>query len=117
MHLAKRLGAASLITTAVFLLTACPSQTTISKINADPARYRDKEVAIVGTVKDSYGALGQGAYEIDDGTGRLWVVTRRGVPSRGARVGAKGRVYNGFNFGGRNYGTVLEESDRRSQEK
>ena len=117
MHLAKRLGAASLITTAVFLLTACPSQTTISKINADPARYRNKEVAIVGTVKDSYGALGQGAYEIDDGTGRLWVVTRRGVPSRGARVGAKGRVYNGFNFGGRNYGTVLEESDRRSQEK
>ena len=117
MHLAKRLGAASLITTAVFLLTACPSQTTISKINADPARYRDKEVAIVGTVKDSYGALGQGAYEIDDGTGRLWVVTRRGVPSRGARVGAKGRVYNGFNFGGRNYGTVLEESDRRSKEK
>lgn len=117
MHLAKRLGAASLITTAVFLLTACPSQTTISKINADPARYRNKEVAIVGTVKDSYGALGQGAYEIDDGTGRLWVVTRRGVPARGARVGAKGRVYNGFNFGGRNYGTVLEETDRKWKEK
>jgi len=54
----------------------------ISKINADPARYRNKEVAIVGTVRDSYGALGNGAYEIDDGTGRLWVVTRRGIPSR-----------------------------------
>lgn len=117
MHLVKRIGAASLIISAVLLLAACPSQTTISKINADPARYRDKEVGIVGTVKDSYGVLGQGAYEIDDGTGRLWVVTRRGVPSRGARVGAKGRVYTGFNFGGRNYGTVLEESDRRSKEK
>ena len=117
MHLVKRLGVASLITTAVFLLTACPSQTTISKINADPSRYRNKEVAIVGTVRDSYGALGQGAYEIDDGTGRIWVVTRRGVPSRGARVGAKGRIYNGFNFGGRNYGTVLEETDRKWKEK
>src|SRR6185369_12437053 len=103
MHLLKRLGATSIILAAVFLLTACPSQTTISKINADPARYRDKDVAIVGTVKDSYGALGQGAYEIDDGTGRIWVVTRRGVPSRGSRVGAKGRVYTGFNYGGRNY--------------
>jgi len=117
MHLVKKIAAASLVLTAVLLLTACPSQTTISKINADPARYRNKEVAIVGTVRDSYGALGQGAYEIDDGTGRLWVVTRRGVPSRGSRVGAKGRVYNGFNFGGRNYGTVLEETDRRTDGK
>ena len=116
MQVAKRLGSASLVFAAVLLLTACPSQTTISRINADPARYRNKEVAIVGTVRDSYGALGQGAYEIDDGTGRLWVVTRRGVPSRGSRVGAKGRVYNGFNFGGRNYGTVLEETDRRSKD-
>ena len=116
MHL-KKLGGTSLLLAAVFLFTACPSQTTISKINADPAQYRNKEVAIVGTVRDSYGVLGNGAYEIDDGTGRLWVVTKRGVPSRGARVGAKGRVYTGFNFGGRNFGTVLEETDRRSKEK
>jgi starvation-inducible outer membrane lipoprotein len=117
MHLAKKFGATALIFAALLLLTACPSQTTISKINADPARYRGKEVAIVGTVRDSYGALGQGAYELDDGTGRLWVVTRRGVPSRGARVGVKGHVYTGFNFGGRNYGTVLEESDRRVKDR
>jgi hypothetical protein len=117
MHLIKRLGFASLLLAAVFLLTACPSQTTISKINADPARYRNKEVAIVGTVRDSYGALGNGAYELDDGTGRIWVATRRGVPSRGARVGAKGRVYTGFNWGGRNYGTVLEETGRSSKQR
>ena len=117
MHLLKRLGSVSLILGAVILFTACPSQTTISKINADPSRYRNKEVAIVGNVTDSYGVLGNGAYEIDDGTGRLWVVTRRGVPSRGARVGAKGRIYTGFNFGGRNFGTVLEETDRRAKDR
>ena len=117
MKLAKRGGAASILLAVVFLLTACPSQTTISKINADPGRYRNKEVGIVGNVTDSYGVLGNGAYEIDDGTGRLWVVTKRGVPSRGARVGAKGRVYTGFNFGGRNFGTVLEETDRRARDK
>ncbi|MFN2515409.1 MAG: hypothetical protein ABR556_04275 [Pyrinomonadaceae bacterium] len=116
MHLIKRLGAAPLIVVAVLLLTACPSKTTISKINADPGRYRNKEVGIVGNVTDSYGVLGNGAYEIDDGTGRLWVVTRRGVPSRGARVGAKGHVYNGFQFGGRNFGTVLEETGRSSKQ-
>src|ERR1700730_8232467 len=96
-------------------LTACPSQTNIGKINRDPGRYRDKEVAIVGRVTDSYGLLGNGAYEIDDGTGKMWVVTKRGVPSRGSRVGTKGYVHTGFSFAGRTFGTVLEETDRRSK--
>ena len=103
-----------LLLVSVLGLTACPKQTTIAKINSDPDRYRDKEVAIAGTVQDSYGALGTGFYKVDDGTGQLWVVTRRrGAPSKGARVGAKGRVYTGFSFGGRSFGTVLEETDRR----
>ena len=97
------------------LFTACPSQTNIAKINANPDRYRGKEVGIAGRVTDSYGALGVGAYEIDDGTGRIWVASRLGVPSRGSRVGAKGYVRNGFNFAGRSFGTVLEETDRRSR--
>lgn len=97
------------------LLTACPNQTNIAKINADPDRYRGKEIGIAGTVTNSYGALGQGAYELDDGTGRIWVATRRGVPSRGSRVGAKGYVHNGFSFAGRSFGTVMEETDRRTK--
>ena len=105
------------IFTATLLLTACPSQTNISKINADPGRYRGKEVGIVGRVTDSYGVLGNGAYEIDDGTGRIWVATRRGIPARGAHVGTKGYVHNGFSFGGRSYGTVIEETDRASKGK
>jgi hypothetical protein len=107
----------SLMLAAAFLTTACPSQTTINKINGDPGRYKNKEVVIAGTVTDSYGVLGNGAYELDDGTGKIWVVTRRGVPSRGARVGAKGYVHNGGNFGGKSYGTVLEETDRRAKSR
>ena len=117
MHLAKKLGIAAFLLSATLLLTACPQQETISRINADPARYHNKEVAIVGRVTNSYGALGNGAYEIDDGTGRIWVVTTRGVPSRGSRVGAKGHVYNGFSFAGRSFGTVLEETDRRAKSR
>jgi hypothetical protein len=97
------------------LLTACPSQTNISKINADPDRYRGKEVGIAGTVTNSYGAMGMGAYELDDGTGRIWVATKQGIPSRGARVGAKGYVHNGFSISGRSFGTVMEETDRRTR--
>ena len=103
------------ILAATLFLTACPSQTNIGRINSDPNRYRGKEVGIVGRVTDSYGVLGQGAYEIDDGTGKIWVATRRGVPSRGTEVGTKGYVHNGFSFGGRSYGTVIEETDRRTK--
>ena len=115
MHLGKRFGFTTVILAGALLLTACPQQETISRINADPGRYRNREVAIVGRVTDSYGVLGNGAYEIDDGTGRIWVVTQRGVPSRGSQVGAKGKVYNGFSFGGRSFGTVLQETDRRAR--
>lgn len=115
MNRLNKLVVFPLLLASVVLLTACPNRESIGKINADPGRYRDKEVAVVGTVSNSYGALNQGFYEIDDGSGKIWVVTKRGVPSRGAQVGAKGRVYNGINFNGRNFGTVLEETDRRSR--
>ena len=99
---------------ALLALTACPSQTNISKIKADPDRYMDKEVGIVGRVTDSYGIpMVGGAYELDDGTGKIWVVTERGTPSRGARVGVKGRIYSGPTIKGRNVGMALREEDRR----
>jgi len=115
MHLAKKLSIGAVLLGVTLFLTACPQQESISRINADPGRFRNREVGVVGRVTDSYGVLGNGAYEIDDGTGRIWVVTTRGVPSRGSRVGAKGRVYNGFNFRGRNFGTVIEETGRSSK--
>jgi hypothetical protein len=115
MYLCKRNARLMVILVATFFATACPQRQTISKINADPGRYRDRDVTVAGTVTDSYGLLNYGVYEIDDGTGRLLVVTRRGAPARGSKVGAKGRVYTGANYGGRNFGTVLEESDRRAR--
>jgi hypothetical protein len=96
---------------------AVVAKTDINKINADPSRYHNKKVSIVGTVTDSYGVLGNGAYEIDDGTGRIWVVADRTVPARGARVEAKGRIVTGFVFSGRNMGTVLRESDRKAKDR
>jgi hypothetical protein len=115
MRTSRRISLSLLLLFGTFLFTACPERQSINKILADPGRFHNKDVGITGTVTDSYGALGAGAYELDDGTGKMWVVTRRGVPARGARVGAKGRVYSGFNFSGRNFGTVLEESDRRAK--
>jgi hypothetical protein len=97
------------------LLAAC-EQAKISQINADPGRYMNKEVAVAGHVTQSIGALGKGIYQVDDGTGRLWVVSNvRGVPSKGARVGVKGYVKPTITFLGINYATVMEETDRRAE--
>ena len=108
-----RLFASLFLLGAALFLMACPSQTTVGRLNGDPARYRGKEVLVVGTVTNSYGAAGFGAYELDDETGKIWVLTKRGTPSKGARVGAVGRYMQGVNWSGRNYGSAIEETDRK----
>jgi hypothetical protein len=95
------------------LLSACPQKTTIARLESDPARFRGKEVLVEGTVINSFGILGQGAYELSDQTGTLWVLTQRGVPAKGARVGAVGKYVDGARWGGRSLGQALQESDRR----
>jgi len=96
-------------------LVACERKK-IAEINADPGRYMNKEVAVAGHVTQSIGALGRGIYQVDDGSGRLWVVTNgRGVPSKGARVGVKGHVKPTITFIRVNYATVMEETDRRAE--
>lgn len=115
MYILRRFLFLSAIVGGVLAMTACPSQTTISKINQNPSRYQNKQVGLIGTVTDSYGALGKGVYELDDGTGRIWVLATEGVPSRGARVGVSGTVYTGIQFGGRTYGTGLREEHRRTK--
>jgi hypothetical protein len=98
-----------------FALVACDAQK-IGDITADPGRFQNKEVTVAGRVTQSFGALGRGIYQIEDGTGSLWVLAEnRAVPSKGAMVGVKGRITPTVTFMGKNYATVMRESDRRAQ--
>lgn len=109
----KRIFLALAVLSMTTLLTACPQQTTIGRLEADPGRYHGKEVLIQGRVTNSFGVLGQGAYELSDETGKIWVVTQLGVPAKGASVGAVGRYVDGVRWGGRSFGNALRETDRR----
>jgi hypothetical protein len=103
-----------LLIAGVLCLAGCPQRTSIERINRDPGRYVGKEVAIAGRVVNSFGALGTGVFQVDDGTGRMWVYSQRyGVPGRDARLGVAGYLEQGFSFGGRNFAVVLRESRRR----
>ena len=89
----------------VLFLTSC-EQKTINQIMADPQRYANREVGITGKVVKSYSVMGNGVYQVDDGTGKLWVVSKTGVPREGARVAVKGTIRDGYNFG--DLGSVLK---------
>lgn len=105
--------------TTILFATACPKRVSIADIEANPGKYNDKEIAVAGTVKDSYGVnipgtpIRGGAYKIDDGTGSIWVFTEDIVPSKGAQIGVKGRIGSGVNWKGKNYGLGMYEKDRR----
>lgn len=69
---------------AALLLAGCPPRESIARINRDPGRFAGKEISIAGRVTDSFGALGTGAFQIDDGTGTMWVFSEKfGIPGNG----------------------------------
>lgn len=108
-----------LLLSMALLAAACPKRTTIDEIEADPGRFNNKTVAIAGVVKTGYGLSmpvmngGGGIYKIDDGTGSIWVMTKKGVPSRDTQLGVKGKIASGVTYKGRNYGLVLIEDGRK----
>ena len=109
----RRMGILAVALVMAGLLAGC-ERTKISDINRDPGSYSNKEVTIAGEVTTAFGALNQGAFELDDGTGRLWVVSSGfGVPSQGAKVAVTGRVQSGVTVGTRSFANVLRETKPR----
>jgi hypothetical protein len=114
VRLFSRLSLTLLLILGTLVLAACPTRTSIGRILRDPGRYAGREVAIGGRVSNSFGALGSGVYQVEDGTGQIWVFSQRyGVPGNGARVGVRGTISQGFSFGGRSFAVVLRETERR----
>ena len=111
----KKIGFITAVCVLSLLVTACERQK-IGDITADPGRFEGKEVSVAGRVSGlSIGALGTGIYQIDDGTGKLVVLSeKRGAPAEGAMVGVKGRIIPTVTFMGKTYVTVLRETDRRA---
>ena len=88
------------------------SVTPIKTLLDDPSRFDGQVVRVVGQVGLSAGALGYGAYQVNDGTGTLSVVSQGGgAPREGARVGVEGTFKAVFTLGPQS-GAVLLEKQR-----
>jgi hypothetical protein len=96
----------------VLFLAGC-GPTKIGRILDEPNRYRDRNVTVEGRVERSFGAVIAGVYQVDDGTGKLYVLSKSGVPRSGSRVQVNGRVQQGITIGNRSIGTVLNERDHK----
>jgi len=114
-------GARVLGVAALGLCLAACQQTTISRLLAEPGRYQREEVTLKGNVIKSASVLGKGAYQLDDGTGTIWVVSGHGVPRQGARVQVRGHVRDVVDLGSVvvlppevGSGLVLEEAEHRA---
>ena len=94
-------------------LAACKTNVTpIKTLLDDPSRYDRKTVRIAGDVQEAAGVLGYGAYQLNDGTGTLAVVTSQGgAPRTGAKVGVEGEFRSAFTLG-TNTAAVLMERRR-----
>lgn len=104
---------AGLLVAACLGLAGCEHKS-IAEITRDPGRYVNQDVTIAGHVSNSFGALGTGVFEVDDGTGRMWVYSQNfGVPSNGAKVAVTGRIEQGFSVGGKSFAIILRETERR----
>ena len=95
-----------------FVLSGCGT-VMISRINADPSRYYRQTVQVEGRMVTSVGLLGTGGYQVDDGTGSIYVVSRTGVPSGGSRVVVTGTVVGGAQILGRTVGTAIREEHHK----
>ena len=102
----------SLLAFLLLYLVACAASTRISDIRRDSRRYHDRIVTVSGTVKNviTMPVLGIGIYQIDDGTGTLWVKPARKTPFKGERVTATGKIKVGLTISGKTFGIVLIES-------
>jgi hypothetical protein len=101
-----------------------PKHRSIADIEHNPGRFEGKKVTVKGIVRDSYGIgvpgtyIGGGAYEIDDGTGTIWVMAvGRNVPTKGVELSVEGVVANTLDWHGRNHGLGITEEKRHYKKK
>ena len=95
----------------VVLMVGCPNRASIADINRDPAHYSGKDITVTGQASDAFGGFGNGLFQVDDGTGRIWVLSQNyGLPGNGSKVSVTGQVQQGISVGGRNFGVVLRQT-------
>ncbi len=93
---------------AALLLTGCAT-VKIGRILDQPDRYQNRIVRVNGTVDRAFGGVVTGVYQVQDNTGKIYVLSNGGVPRIGTHVTVKGTVMSGITVGTHSFATSIRE--------
>lgn len=96
----------------LMVLMHCAASVRIGDIKNSPSRFHDKKVTISGTVDETITLpiLGVGVYQLNDGTGTIWVKPKELTPEKGEHVMVTGTIKVGLTISGKSFGLILIES-------
>ena len=87
---------------------------TVSEIVGNAAAFQGREVIISGEALPglAFEFIDEQPYTLDDGTGRIWVITTGVMPAEGSRVTVRGTVRAPYQIKGRRFEVAVLESGR-----
>jgi hypothetical protein len=96
-------------------LTGCRMVSTVQQVQENPQRnWFTATVYLQGTVGDRAPLLEAQLYELQDSTGKIWVLSRAKPLPSGKQVLIKGQVrYQAIEIGGQNFGDVYIEEEEQ----
>lgn len=97
------------------LLTSCSPMTSVQRVRAHPHRnWLTETVRLQGTVGERAPLLKGQVYELQDRTGKIWVLSPTANLKTGDSITIQGRVrYEPIEIAGQNLGEVYIEEQRQ----
>ena len=90
---------------------------TVAEILKEPAKYEGKPISVKGTVREPLQFFGHGVCKLDDGTGKLTVITAGTSRSNGAEATITGTVESAFTLGDNTLVVLVEQGAKAEKER
>src|SRR5574340_743763 len=87
--------------------------TPIKKIIDNPRDYDGKTVTVSGKVTGIFSLFVLKYFVVDDGTGKITVITRKALPKKGTKIRVKGEVSAMFSLGETQALVIIEGPDKK----
>jgi hypothetical protein len=93
----------------LLVISGCAGKTPIKTIVDDPERHNGKHVQIAGEVTKSPASPSPESFEVDDGTGKVFVCSKEHkIPPVGTKVVVKGIYYAAISSPTQTFAAVVE---------
>ena len=98
-----------------FAATACSGifTTPISRIIDNPRDYDGKTVTVSGEVTEIFSFFVLKYFVLDDGTGKITVITLKALPKKGTKIRVKGEVKEMFSLGDTQALVIIEAPEKK----